>query len=56
MSSSSSVPGWLAAEMLLRASKAMLDELHRRLEARGHPGLRPAHGYTFRAIGITLVW
>ena len=51
MSSSSSVPGWVAGEMLLRASKAMLDELHRRLAARGYPGVRPAHGYTFRAIG-----
>ena len=51
MSNSSSVPGWLVAEMLLRASKGLLDELHRRLAARGHPGMRPAHGYTFRAIG-----
>ena len=45
------MPGWLATEMLLRASRALLDELHRRLAARGHPDLRPAFGYAFQAIG-----
>ena len=51
MSSSSSVPGWLAIEAILRAGRAAIDELHRRLAERGHPDVRPAHGYAFQAIG-----
>jgi DNA-binding MarR family transcriptional regulator len=45
------MPGWLAIETLLRASRAAIDELHRRLAAGGHPDVRPAHGYAFQAIG-----
>ncbi len=51
MSSSSSVPGWVAVETLLRASRAAIDEVHRRLAERGHPDVRPAHGYAFQAVG-----
>jgi DNA-binding MarR family transcriptional regulator len=49
--SNSSTPGWLVFETLLRAGRAAIDELHRRLAARGHPDVRPAHGYAFQAIG-----
>src|SRR6187455_806681 len=45
------MPGWLAVETLLRAGRAAIDELHRRLAERGHPDVRPAHGYAFQAIG-----
>jgi len=45
------VPGWLAIEAILRAGRAAIDELHRRLAERGHPDVRPAHGYAFQAIG-----
>lgn len=43
--------GWELAVGLLAASRALLDELHRRLAAAGHPGLRPAHGFIFQSIG-----
>ncbi len=51
MSNSSSVPGWVAVEAILRAGQAAIEELHRRLGERGHPDVRPAHGYAFQAIG-----
>lgn len=51
MSNSSSVPGWVAIEAILRAGRAAIEELHRRLAERGHPDVRPAHGYAFQAIG-----
>lgn len=35
---------------LLRASRALVDELHRQLADSGHPELRPAHGYALQAI------
>jgi DNA-binding MarR family transcriptional regulator len=50
-SSSRAEPGWLAIETLLRGGRAAIDELHRRLADRGHPAVRPAHGYAFQAIG-----
>jgi len=43
--------GWELGVGLLAASRALFDELHARLAAQGHPDLRPAHGYAFRAIG-----
>jgi len=43
--------GWELGVELLAASRALFDELHARLAAQGHPDLRPAHGYAFRAIG-----
>lgn len=43
--------GWELGVGLLAASRALFDELHARLAARGHPDLRPAHGYAFQAIG-----
>ncbi len=41
----------MAVETILRAGRAAIDELHRRLAERGHPDVRPAHGYAFQAIG-----
>ena len=41
----------MAVEAILRAGRAAIDELHRRLAQRGHPHVRPAHGYAFQAIG-----
>jgi DNA-binding MarR family transcriptional regulator len=40
----------LGVELLL-ASRALFDELHRRLAAAGHDGLRPAHGFLLQAVG-----
>lgn len=41
----------MAVEAILRAGRAAIDELHRRLAERGHPDVRPAHGYAFQAVG-----
>jgi DNA-binding MarR family transcriptional regulator len=41
----------MVVEAILRAGQAAIEELHRRLAERGHPGVRPAHGYAFQAIG-----
>ena len=43
--------GWVLGVRLLLASRALFDELHRRLSAAGHDGLRPAHGFLFQAVG-----
>ena len=43
--------GWEIAVELLRTSRALIDALHERLAERGHPDLRPAHGYAFQTIG-----
>ena len=47
------MPGWVAVEAILRAGRSAIDELHRRLAERGHPDVRPAHGYAFQAIGVS---
>lgn len=44
-------PGWKLGVQLLLASRALFDELHRRLAAAGHDHLRPAHGFLFQALG-----
>jgi DNA-binding MarR family transcriptional regulator len=44
-------PGWRLAVQLLLASRALFEELHARLAEAGHPGLRPAHGFVFQAVG-----
>ena len=49
----SSTPGWVAVAAILRAGRAAIEELHRRLAERGHPDVRPAHGYAFQAIGAS---
>lgn len=51
VSASPEVPGWQLGVQLLLASRAFFDELHRRLAAAGHAGLRPAHGFLFQALG-----
>jgi DNA-binding MarR family transcriptional regulator len=44
-------PGWVLGVQLLVASRALFDELHRRLAQAGHDRLRPAHGFLFQALG-----
>ncbi|WP_280236210.1 MarR family winged helix-turn-helix transcriptional regulator [Nocardia cyriacigeorgica] len=36
---------------MLVAFRAAIDEVHADLAERGHPGLRPMHGFVFQAIG-----
>jgi DNA-binding MarR family transcriptional regulator len=43
-------PGWEVGVRLLLASRALFDELHRRLAAAGHAELRPAHGYLLQVL------
>lgn len=43
--------GWVLGVRLLLASRALFDELHRRLGIAGHERLRPAHGFLFQAVG-----
>ncbi len=47
----SGIPGWRLGTQLLVASRALFDELHRRLAEAGHGDLRPAHGFLFQALG-----
>ncbi len=50
MSADDDGPGWQLGVHLLLASRALFDELHRRLAATGHDRLRPAHGFLFQAV------
>jgi DNA-binding MarR family transcriptional regulator len=38
--------------LLFGGFRAIIDELHAELARRGHPGLRPAHGFAMQAIGF----
>ena len=51
MTARADAPGWLLGVQLLFASRALFDELHRRLAAAGHNRLRPPHGFLFQALG-----
>ena len=45
-------PGFELPLLLLAGFRTLIDQLHRDLAARGHPELRPAHGFTMQAIGL----
>ncbi len=51
ISSSEEGPGYELPLLLLAGFRAVIDEAHEELAARGHPGLRPAHGFAMQAIG-----
>ena len=51
ISSSGDGPGYELPLLLLAGFRAVIDEAHEDLAARGHPELRPAHGFAMRAIG-----
>jgi DNA-binding MarR family transcriptional regulator len=38
--------------LLLAGFRAVIDELHAELGRRGHPDLRPAHGFAMQAVGL----
>jgi hypothetical protein len=50
ISSSESGPGYELPLLLLAGFRAVIDEAHEELAARGHPELRPAHGFAMQAI------
>jgi DNA-binding MarR family transcriptional regulator len=39
--------------LLLAGFRTVIDEAHEELAARGHPGLRPGHGFAMQAIGVS---
>jgi hypothetical protein len=38
--------------LLFGGFRAIIDELHTELAHRGHPDLRPAHGFAMQAVGL----
>ena len=45
-------PGFELPLLLLAGFRTLIDQLHAELAARGHPEMRPAHGFTMQAIGL----
>jgi DNA-binding MarR family transcriptional regulator len=50
-SESGGAPGYELPLLLLAGFRAVIDEAHADLAQRGHPGLRPGHGFALQAIG-----
>lgn len=44
-------PAWEVPFLLLGAFRALVDDAHRVLGERGHPEVRPAHGFALQALG-----
>ena len=44
-------PAWEMPLLLLGAFRSLVDEAHVVLADRGHPGVRPVHGFALQAIG-----
>jgi DNA-binding MarR family transcriptional regulator len=54
MSTSVSGPSGYELPLLLFAGfRSVIDELHAELARRGHPDMRPAHGFALQAIGFS---
>ncbi len=53
-SASAGVPsaGYELPLLLFGGFRVIIDELHAELAGRGHPDLRPAHGFAMQAIGL----
>jgi len=49
---SSDAAGYELPLLLFGGFRAIIDELHGELARRGHPDLRPAHGFAMQAIGF----
>jgi DNA-binding MarR family transcriptional regulator len=45
-------PGYELPLLLFAGFRTLIDELHAELAARGHPDVRPAHGFAMQAIGV----
>ncbi|THV26191.1 MarR family winged helix-turn-helix transcriptional regulator [Glycomyces paridis] len=48
---SEATPGYELPLRLFAAFRAAIDEVHAELARRGHPDVRPMHGFVFQAIG-----
>jgi len=44
-------PAYELPLLLLTGYRSVIDEAHRELAERGHPDLRPAHGFALQAVG-----
>jgi DNA-binding MarR family transcriptional regulator len=44
-------PAWEVPLLLLGAFRSIVDDAHELLAERGHPGVRPVHGFALQAIG-----
>jgi DNA-binding MarR family transcriptional regulator len=51
ISSSQGGAGYELPLLLLAGFRTVIDEAHEELAARGHPELRPAHGFAMQAVG-----
>jgi DNA-binding MarR family transcriptional regulator len=51
ISSNEDGAGYELPLLLLAAFRAVIDEAHEELATRGHPELRPAHGFAMQAVG-----
>ena len=51
ISSSEGGAGYELPLLLLAGFRAVIDEAHEELATRGHPEMRPAHGFAMQAIG-----
>jgi DNA-binding MarR family transcriptional regulator len=47
-----SSPGFELPLLLFAGFRSVIDELHAELAERGHPDMRPAHGFAMQAIGL----
>lgn len=45
-------PGFELPLLLFGGFRALIDQLHAELAERGHPDVRPAHGFAMQAIGV----
>jgi DNA-binding MarR family transcriptional regulator len=44
-------PGYELPLLLAAGFRSIVDDLHHALAARGHPGVRPVHGFALQAVG-----
>jgi DNA-binding MarR family transcriptional regulator len=45
-------PGWELPLLLFAGFRSLIDQLHAELATRGHPDVRPVHGFAMQAIGV----
>jgi DNA-binding MarR family transcriptional regulator len=45
-------PGWELPLLLFAGFRSLIDQLHATLAERGHPDVRPVHGFAMQAIGV----
>jgi DNA-binding MarR family transcriptional regulator len=44
--------GWELPLLLFAGFRSLIDQLHAELATRGHPDVRPVHGFAMQAIGV----